>query len=264
MTARRAALKLALRVIEGFLNTHESEHSPAQQPCRCGQMSRYAGRRAKRFQTALGEMSLNRAYYHCSSCQAGFAPRDRALDLEHSSASPAVLRMVGTVGAMVSFQEGSALLEELAGLKINAKQVERWAEKLGTEIAEDEKQNTAGLQSEPSAQTMYLGLDGTGIPMRATELKGRPGKQADGTAKTREVKLCTVWSAESRDEQGRPVRDAGSVTYSAAIESAATLDTAAIASPFSQRVLREATRRRFTEDRPAIWNWLHGQSKPSE
>jgi len=32
--------------------------------------------------------------------------------------------------------------------------------------------------------------------MRKAELTGQVGKQADGTAKTREVKLCTVWSAE--------------------------------------------------------------------
>lgn len=166
MTARRAALKLAVRVIEQFLNNDESDHDPDQQPCQCGQPARYAGRRSKKFQTALGEMNLNRAYYHCAQCQAGFAPRDRTLGMDASSASPAVLRMVGSVGAMVSFQEGSALLEELAGLKIDAKQVERWAEKLGTEIAEDEKQNTTGRESEPAAPTLYLGLDGTGIPMR--------------------------------------------------------------------------------------------------
>ena len=147
----------------------------------------------------------------------------------------------------MSFQEGSALLKELAGIDVDAKQVERWAEKLGAEIAEDETRNTTAMESQPVAPTLYLGMDGTGIPMRTSELKGRPGKQADGTAKTREVKLCTVWSAESRDEQDRPVRDAGSVTYSAAIESAATLDAARSASPFSQRVLREASRRRFTE-----------------
>jgi hypothetical protein len=33
-------------------------------------------------------------------------------------------------------------------------------------------------------------------------LVDRPGKQPDGSAKTREVKLCTVWSAEGRDEEG--------------------------------------------------------------
>lgn len=64
-------------------------------------------------------------------------------------------------------------------------------------------------------------------------------------SKTREVKLCTVWSAEGRDAQGAPVRDEGSITYSAAIESAANRDTDTIPSRFAQRVLREALRRGF-------------------
>ena len=100
-------------------------------------------------------------------------------------------------------------------------------------------------QSLPSR--LYLGIDGTGVPIRPSELVGRNGKQSDGSAKTREVKLCTCWSAESRDPEDRPVRDAGSVSYSAAIESAATLDTDAVPSEFTQRVLREATRRSFTQ-----------------
>ena len=46
--------------------------------------------------------------------------------------------MTGTVGALVSFQEGSELLQELAGVTVDAKQVERTAETLGEEIAADE------------------------------------------------------------------------------------------------------------------------------
>ena len=98
---------------------------------------------------------------------------------------------------------------------------------------------------EPPAPTLYLGMDGTGVPMRASELKGREGKQPDGSSKTREVKLATVWSAEGRDEQGTPVRDEGSVTYSAAIESAASKDTDNEPSAFAARAMREATRRGF-------------------
>ncbi|MGH7318819.1 MAG: UPF0236 family transposase-like protein, partial [Candidatus Rokuibacteriota bacterium] len=99
--------------------------------------------------------------------------------------------------------------------------------------------------AEAVAPTLYLGMDGTGVPMRASELVGRTGKQPDGASKTREVKLCTVWSAEGRDEEGTPVRDAGSVTYSAAIESAASKDTDETPSEFAARVEREATRRGF-------------------
>jgi hypothetical protein len=144
---------------------------------------------------------------------------------------------------MVSFQESSELLGVLAGLDIDAKQVERTAEALGEEIAGHER--TVVDEGVPQAVTLYLGLDGTGIPMRAAELAGRAGKQPDGSAKTREVKLVTVWSAEKKDTEGIPVRDALSVTYSAAIESAAESDTDPTPSDFARRVEREALRRGF-------------------
>lgn len=150
--------------------------------------------------------------------------------------------MVGLVGAMVSFEEGDSLLRGLAGLDVGSKQVERSAKALGEAIERDERAHIDAL-GEPCAPTMYLGIDGTGIPMRPEELEGRAGKQPDGSAKTREVKLCVVWSAQGRDHDGKPVRDDGSVSYSAAIESAASTDTDFTASEFAQRVLREARRR---------------------
>jgi len=263
MAVRQQALQLAARAVEQRLNADTSDHAGPRLPCRCGGEARYAGRRWKRFQSALGSLYLQRAYYHCGSCGGGFCPRDRSLGLENSSLSPAVTRMVGTVGALVSFQEGSTLLQELAGVTVDAKQVERTAEDLGAEIAAAERQDRQPAHAHlPLPGTLYLGIDGTGIPLRAEELEGRRGKQSDGSAKTREVKLCTVWSAESRDEHDTPVRDEGSVTYSAAIESAATPDTAAQRSEFSERVWREATRRRFAEvARPVVlgdgapWIW---------
>lgn len=247
MAVRRQALALAAIAVQQRLNTDHSDGEPAQRPCPCGAAARYAGRRNKTFQSILGRLELERAYYHCPTCGHGFCPRDQQLDLQDTSISPAVTRMIGTVGAMVSFEEGSQLLEELAGVAVDAKQVERAAETLGGEIAAHEKQDLEPIDDLPLPHTLYLGIDGTGIPMRASELKDRSGKQPDGSAKTREVKLCTVWSAESRDTENRPVRDIGSVTYTAAIETAATLDTDAVPSAFAQRVLREATRRRFTE-----------------
>jgi hypothetical protein len=77
------------------------------------------------------------------------------------------------VGALVSFQEGSALLTELAGVAVEAKQVERTAEALGKEIAEDERVHTEPLDALSLPQTLYLGMDGTGIPLRAEELVAR-------------------------------------------------------------------------------------------
>jgi hypothetical protein len=153
--------------------------------------------------------------------------------------------MTASAAALVSFEESSRLLQELAAVEVSAKQVERAAETLGEEIAVDEHQQVEKMGE--VAPTMYLGMDGTGVPMRSQEVADRAGKQADGTAKTREAKLVTIWTAESRDAEGKPVRDPGSVSYSAAIESAATLDTSAELSDFAARVQREASRRGFSE-----------------
>lgn len=243
------------------LNADRSDHRGPTFPCGCGKAARYAGRREKTFQSALGELTLERAYYHCEACEAGLFPRDRALGIEDSSLSPAVTRMVGMVAAMVSFAEGSELMQELAGVPVDPKQVERTAEALGREIAQDERRVVE--PEPPTAPTMYLGMDGTGVPMRAAELAGRAGKQPDGSSKTREVKLVTVWSAEGRDEEGIPVRDPGSITYSAALESAASRDTDEFPSKFAQRADREAQRRGFDQaprrvvlgdGAPWIWN----------
>ena len=174
--------------------------------------------------------------------------------------------MVGKSASMVSFAESSALMHELAGLAVEAKQVERTAEALGREIACDER--AVVEPASPAAPTMYLGMDGTGVPMRRSELEGRAGKQPDGSAKTREVKLVAVWTAERRDQDGTPVRDAGSVSYSAAIESAASRDTDETVSDFAQRVDREARRRGFEQAQrrvvlgdgaPWIWNLAEEQ-----
>lgn len=261
--ARRQVLALAARAVEQRLNADTSDHAGPSLDCECGHAARYAGRRIKVVQSILGELKLDRAYYHCPLCSSGFYPRDRQMGIEKTCFSPATVRMMGTVGSMVSFQEGSQLLRELAGIGIDASQVERGAEALGDEIAADERLHTGSLGEEPLPPTLYMGLDGTGIPMRAEELAGRAGKQPDGSAKTREVKICAVWSAEARDREGLPMRDEGAVSYSAAIESAATPDTAEHRSAFAERVLREASRRRFGEAQrmvlvadgaPWIWN----------
>ena len=176
--------------------------------------------------------------------------------------------MVGLAAAEGSFAKASGLLWELAGVRIETKQVERTAEALGREVAADERQVVEPAPG--AAPTMYLGLDGTGVPVRPSEVEGRRGKQPDGSARTREVKLVTVWTAQARDKDGKPVRDPGSVSYNAAVESAASRDTDPLPSAFALRVYREAQRRGFdTAARRVVlgdgaaWIWrLSGEQFP--
>ena len=261
MAARRQALYLAARALEQKLNADTSDYVGPALPCPCGGVARYHGRHDKTFESVLGPLHLKRAYYHDDQCHSGFCPRDRHLKLELFSLTPGVLRMTGSAAALLSFAESRTVLHELAGVEVSTKQVERAAEALGAEIAADERQQVERMGE--VAPTMYLGMDGTGVPVRKEEVADRTGKQADGSAKTREAKLVTIWTAESRDAKGTPERDPGSITYSAGIETAATPDTSPDLSDFAERVQREASRRGFTEavrqavlgdGSPWIWN----------
>ena len=240
-TLRATAVELVAVLVQNRLNADCSDGVEKTLSCRCGSKAHYVGRRWKVFITALGELNLSRAYYHCEDCRSGFCPRDRQLGVADSSVSAAVMRMVGLSAAQLSFARSSELLRELAALRLNAKRVERVAEQLGEEIARDEADVIEVEASD--ADKMYIGIDGTGIPVRPSETAGRKGKQADGSASTREVKLVSVWTAQKTDEEDNPVTDEGSVSYSAAIESAAGSDRDPSPSVFAQRVEREARRR---------------------
>jgi hypothetical protein len=216
--------------------------------------------REKTFVTVCGDIILKRAYYTDSQGR-GYFPLDDQLGLDKDSLSSGVKRMIGHTASSLSFEASSQMIGNLAALQVGSKQIERAAEALGIEIAEQEK--TEVTETAPCSKTMYLGIDGTGCPVRKEESEGRKGKQPDGSAKTREVKLAVIFSADHTDEEGTHVRDRGSVTYNAAIESASTKDLDGELSAFASRVEREAVRRGFNQAQrkviigdgaPWIWN----------
>ena len=91
--------------------------------------------------------------------------------------------MTGLAAAEVSFRR-TEMLQELAGLRVETKQVERTAKALGAEVAE----RAAAVQ--PPVSTLYLGMDGTGVPVRPSECEGRPGKQPDGSQRPARSNWC--------------------------------------------------------------------------
>ena len=82
--------------------------------------------------------------------------------------------------------------------------------------------------------TMYIEMDGTGVPVVGRETQGRRGRGEDGKAKTREAKLGCIFTQTVTDKKGRPVRDEESTTYVGGIQEAA---------PFGKRIYAEAARR---------------------
>lgn len=237
--ATRAALQRAgARLLEELLE--ETEDAGTAPLCSCGAAMRCEGPRPKRLVSLLGSVSLQRLYYHCRHCWRGAVPFDRALDIEGTQYSPGVRRLLAVVGGETPFARGRQLLEELAGIAVSVKAVERQAEAIGSDLAAraEADRRQAALRGfppqtgEPIA-TFYVEMDGTGIPVTAAAAAGRAGKHG-APARTREVKLGCVFTQTALDAEGRPVRDQHSTTYTGAIEDAEA---------FGRRIYDEAWRR---------------------
>jgi hypothetical protein len=157
----------------------------------------------------FGPVRLCRDYYHPAGNQGAF-PLDRALGLI-GNFTPGAARMLSRTAAQLPYEESRQQLQELAGLKIDASQIQRLVQVLGTTVPQHLVQLPG--PAAPAAPQFYVSVDGTGVPMLAAELAGRAGKGADGKAKTREVKLAALFTQTKIDEAGRPVRDPASTTY---------------------------------------------------
>ena len=179
----------------------------------------YAGGRDKTVTTVLGPVTLRRAWYHCAECRHGFAPRDRQLGVAGASLSPGLAEMIALAGAEVSFARAAGLLAGLAGIAVTARTIERSAEASGAAARAATDAEAAAICERrivplpppaPVPDMLYVEVDGTGIPVRASETDGKDG---DGRAGTREVKLARLFTVSRPDSKGRPVMDPGSSTY---------------------------------------------------
>lgn len=239
---RGAALAAGAKVLEELLREVGVGHRDAPVVCSCGSAMRSAGVNTKRIQTLLGGIAFARSRFVCPCCRKVRYPGDEEWDVVDTSRSPGVRRQVGRLGSKETFREVSRDLAELAGIRVCRKEAERIAETVGEQMETwAERERVALRLAEPpppeapkTIETLYIELDGTGIPMVPVELEGRKGKQTDGSAKTREAKVGCVFTQTQFDDEGKPLRDPDSSSFVAAIESAA---------PFAGRLYAEAVRR---------------------
>lgn len=195
--------------------------------CPCGRTARYRELRSRPILTVLGEVKITRPWFLCADCGKGQFPFDIELDVEHKDLSPGVRRMLAMVGSEAPFDHGRRQIELLAGLAITTKAVERTAENIGEDLVRREKAEIAqAVQLNlpvvigPPVPILYIEMDGTGIPVVKKETLGRVGKIEGQPAHTREVKLGCVFTQTGWDEEGYPIRDPSSTTYTGAIETA--------------------------------------------
>jgi hypothetical protein len=171
--------------------------------------------------------------------------------------SPGVLRLVCRAAARFPFETAAAELKAYCGLEVEGRQMQRIAQDLGPKVRAVQQQLPPFKHDSGPIPIFYAAVDGTGVPMVPEELEGRVGKQPDGSAKTREVKLGCIFTQTTTDEEGLPLRDYQSTSYVAGFETAAD---------FMVRVRQEAIRRRMAAawlvvllGDGAAWIWEQGQ-----
>jgi alcohol dehydrogenase len=98
----------------------------------------------------LGPVTLTRAWYHCAECRHGLAPRDAELGVAGASMSPGLAAMNDLAAAAGPFAGAARLLEELAGIRLDARRVERAAEASGAAVA-------AALAVSPGGRVVLMG-----------------------------------------------------------------------------------------------------------
>jgi hypothetical protein len=225
MATRASTHQLGATMLEQLLSA--PMEFPRVLPCPCGQQARFHQMRPKQLLTAVGAITIERPYYVCPHCHQGQSPRDTELDVQGTTYSPGVRRMMAVVGSDTSFDHGRQQLALLAGLEVTTKAVERQAEVIGTDLFDREQDKISrAVQLElPEilglpVPVLYIEMDGTHVPMVRSELEGRKGRIPGQLPRTREVKLGCVFTQTTTDENGQPIRDEASTTYVGAIETA--------------------------------------------
>lgn len=178
------------------------------------------GRVSVQIQGLFGRFDLQRDYYYHAGKAQGHYPADAALGLEVGY-TPALARLLCLEGAdEASYQKAELHLAETGGIAVGARQIERVVQRVGPAAqAWQEREVQPGECVPCDVPVLYVSADGTGAPMRAEALRGRAGKQPDGTAKTRQVYLGCVFTQHEVDAQGHPVRDWESTTYVSSLDS---------------------------------------------
>lgn len=234
-----AGAKVLEPVVQALVDQFDASFQPAPK-------QKLFGRRSLEIQGLFGLMGITRDYYFDG--QSGHCPADAALALE-GSYTPALARLLCRSAAQSPYREASKDLFEYGGIKVCDRQIQRLVQDIAPSVGPWLKTQ----QSKPEEALMYISGDGTGVPMRPEELLGRKGKQADGSAKTREVKLGCVFLQTEVDEEGHPVRKEDSTSYIGSFEAAAEFGLL-LRQEAQRRGMAQATKVIFIGD-GAAWVW---------
>jgi hypothetical protein len=166
----------------------------------CGDAARCVGWRPKDILCLLGQLNLQRHYYHCAGCRQGLYPWDDILRTAGHRLTPGAREVVCLAGIQESFgKAASRTLHKLAGICLSESTVERTTESAGVQLKEMQEAGTllgSGARYEwnrdaDNVTCAYVSLDLTGILMQ-----GEQAAKVDGRMMT----VAMIYNPEPRGQ----------------------------------------------------------------
>jgi hypothetical protein len=165
----------------------------------CTESARFVEYRPKTFTSLIGDIRIERAYYHCADCKQGHFHWDEVLRLSPQRLTPGAQEVATLAGIQESFGKAARrTLTKLAGLRLSESTVERTTESAGTQLGQRLEQGEvfgpklawSWNQDADGQSCAYVSVDATGILMQ-----GANGAKAEG----RMVYVGMIYNPDPRD-----------------------------------------------------------------
>lgn len=153
----------------------------------CGESARFVDHRGKGVVCLLGNVRIERAYYHCKSCGGGCCPGDARLGLDSSDMTPAAAEVISMAGVLGAFAQAAKLmLTRMGGLRVSESTVQRLTERVGADVGQRLDDGQTFGPSAPWAwhkdadgkTCAYVSIDATGVPQQGPKGSSAEGRMA--------------------------------------------------------------------------------------
>jgi hypothetical protein len=164
------------------------------QPCpKCGKEVYWERYETRNYQTTLGKMELERAYYNHSACHCGWVPLDERLKIGANEQSLRVQEMISYLGGFMPFEKAQDFLEKYCNIQVSHDTVNNRTVEIGQALREKQEEAVRQAWEEHQLPTcevarpikhLYVSADGINHLL------------PDGQG--REIKVAAVYETEER------------------------------------------------------------------
>ncbi len=169
------------RIQQDVVDTQGSGYGGKHLACACGKPARYMSQGVRQVVTVHGVVRMQRAYYYCPACKAGFCPLDGQLRLGSGVCSVLVQALVARFAAFLPFAQAARELKAICGIDLSVSTLRRQALLLGAQVQQQWAQEEAALWQAPDKevaarpQHLHLTCDGVLLHVGGTWREAKIG-----------------------------------------------------------------------------------------